>query len=121
MERVLFCDCSICEETWEEVLEADEDCQSLCDRCARLVPPSLYKAARDEFDYACNVKGVGTIQFCRAEFHGQWVRLFGNAFVANEREFLRDSRANLGNYPHPRGVDVRLTDIIWCSDAPNGS
>lgn len=75
-------------------------------------PPSLLKATQDYFDYALKLTTGEVIRFAQAKIHGDYVTLeplFGEPF-----KFHRD-------YHCPRGVDVRLDQIVWCADAPEGS
>jgi hypothetical protein len=77
-------------------------------------PPALVKARDDPFDYACGLRTGAVIRFgtCEDLGHG-WVRLLPEPAPADDGHDLP--------YPCPRGVDVRVDDIVWCADAPEGS
>lgn len=83
-----------------------------CPDCRRKYPPSLLKAASDYFDYALQLRTGEIIRFSQAAIHGEFVTLE-----------LQDNheQPNALPYPFPRGVDVRISDIVWCADAPEGS
>jgi hypothetical protein len=76
-------------------------------------PPSLAKATMDEFDYAVGLSNGVVIRFRRAVPNGQFVTL-----KEVEELFPGIGRPR---YPLDRGIDVRLTSIEWCADAPAGS
>lgn len=74
------------------------------------IPPSLLKAWFDQdFSYALELRNGRIINFKGAEFNP------GSQFATLD---LRDS---LDGHPFPRGIDVRISDIVWCGDAPDGS
>jgi hypothetical protein len=76
-------------------------------------PAALVKAWVDEFNYAAKVDGLGVIRFSSAVDLGNgWVRLHVGD-LASENTGLA--------FPFPRGVDVRVKDIRWVADAPEGS
>jgi hypothetical protein len=78
-------------------------------------PPSLAKATVDNpFDYVCQLRTGELIRFDGAEPHGAFVRLRGGRGAEN------DGVTGL-KHGCPRGVDVRLSEIVWCADAPDGS
>lgn len=79
-----------------------------CTECLKRFPESLAKACSDEFDYAMGLKSGDVIRFRSARIDGDFVHLDGE-----EISGLR--------YPCPRGVDVRISEIMWCADAPEGS
>jgi hypothetical protein len=87
----------------------------VCDGCAREFPESLLKAVGDEFDYALGLRDGTVIRFARAA-------ITGPAFVR-----LNDIRqvdyADVARTPYSfdRGIDVRISEIAWCCDAPQGS
>lgn len=75
-------------------------------------PPALIKAASDSFDYAAFVETLGIVRFeyvipCTSP---DWVTL---VLLPGENAKLPFSFA--------RGIDVRLADIRWVADAPQGS
>lgn len=78
-------------------------------------PPSLIKACRDPFDYALQLRNGPIIHFFAAYEHGEWVTLVFEPAVDIH------APTPMGGYPFERGVNVRVADIVWCADAPNGS
>lgn len=83
----------------------------ICTLCEPLMPDSLLKACTDQFDYALQVRTGLIFRFTDATIHGEWVTLTG----------LDWNQDMPGPYPFERGVDIRLSDIVWCADAPQGS
>ena len=72
---------------------------------------ALQKACDDEFMYALKLRSGDVIEFASATIltGGIWIHL--NGVVTNKNQpFLAD-----------RGMDVRISDIIWVMDAPHGS
>ena len=87
------------------------DTHFVCDACAAKYPESLLKAARDEFHYALQLRTGVIIRFSSASFHGDFVHLDFDELYAQRLPFPF----------HPdkvdkRGVDVRLSDIVWVAD-----
>lgn len=78
----------------------------VCINCDEKYLPALVKACIDPFDYAVGLRNGLTLRFEYAEIHGDFVTL-------HEPEGLP--------FPCPRGLDVALADILWATDAPNGS
>lgn len=89
----------------------------VCPSCAGNYPESLLKACHDEFDYALMVQGGSVFRFRRAQLQGRFVHLSG-VFEVN---FMPVDGERYKGYSFDRGVDVRLADILWCADAPEGS
>jgi len=92
-----------------------------CFICRDKYPPALLKAVTDPFDYAAGIEGIGVLEFESATLHGDWVTLDpgdrDRGFHGHEwRETVSKTP-----FPCPRGIDVRLSSIIWVADAPNGS
>lgn len=83
-----------------------------CENCLQRYPPSLLKAMVDPFDYILCTRRSGTIRFESASAHGDWVHLT----LGGWREGMM-----VLSHPFPRGLDIRLDEIVWCADAPNGS
>lgn len=81
-------------------------------------PPSLLKATEDHFDYALKLTTGEVIRFTEATIHGDYVTLHPEGGVDG-----RGFDPSLGNrqFSCPRGVDVRVDQIVWCADAPEGS
>lgn len=111
-------------ETEEEVGTTQEEClggcgaivahqwadffSGACDACSKRYPPSLIKACVDPLDYALKLRTGEVIRFEVAAINGggEWVTLTNCSGLEHEC---------------PRGVDVRISDIVWCADAPDGS
>jgi hypothetical protein len=93
------------------------DDADFCLVCRRAYPPSLLKACYDEFDYALKLSDGTIIRFAFAKIHGDYVTLMGGY----------DKGTLIVDQPKPlpfifdRGIEVRLSEIIWCADAPDGS
>jgi hypothetical protein len=111
-----------------EVCAADPSLKEFHDHLARLVgsgwaphlakaAPHLAKAAFDPFMYMLCLRDGTRIQFVEAEDIGDgWVRIV-QGHLSDE-----NARAALPAMPPcPRGVDIRLSEIIWVADAPYGS
>lgn len=75
------------------------------------LPRSLAKACQDDnFEYALQLRTGQVIRFTGASISGEFAHL--TAYGGNFPELP---------YPCPRGIDVRISDIVWCADAPTGS
>jgi hypothetical protein len=89
----------------------------VCPDCKKLFPPALLKAVMDYFDAAVGLRDGTIIRFCTAQIHGDFIHLdLGSADSGG-----MDQLPGRCPYPFRRGVDVRLSDIVWCADAPEGS
>ena len=82
-------------------------------------PPALAKAIMDPFDYAIGLRDGKIIHFSEAKFdihNPGWIHL-------DEVQAEGKAQAKGISIPYPldRGVDVRIADIMWAADAPNGS
>lgn len=85
------------------------------------IPPALWKAVLDPFDYAIGLKSGMVIRFQEATIvgDGKWVYLSG---LDNWPEQYASTDYGEGiPFPFPRGIEVRLDDIEWVADAPAGS
>lgn len=94
---------------------AEADAALGCASCQARLPASLIKACCDPFDYALRLRTGEIIRFESARVVGAYAHLTGQGSVAGEATF--DGLM----FPFPRGMDVRLDDIVWCADAPEGS
>jgi hypothetical protein len=111
--------CGICGNSFEVLIPvflpedegADNFDLNFCKTCQRRYPPSLIKASLDEYDYACRLVTGEIIRFTSAAIHGDYVTLGVNT-EEQERPLP---------FTFDRGIDVRIKDIVWCADAPNGS
>jgi len=88
----------------------------VCPKCSLRIPPSLLKACGDPFDYALMLSNGRYYRFARAEIHGDWVTIHAGATDAEE-----SFQETAFPYGCPRGVEIRLSEIVWCADAPEGS
>ena len=76
---------------------------------------ALAKACQDPFDYAMKLRTGEVIDFSFAKvLNKEWVHL-------EIKPMDEQPEANRIAYPADRGVDVRLSDIVWVMDAPRGS
>ena len=83
-------------------------------------PPSLAKACYDPFEYVLVLRSGTLLHFESASPRGQWVHIeFGGYAPPRILDAARMDRA--GHFSFDRGMDVRVADIVWCADAPNGS
>lgn len=85
-----------------------------CAPCKRTLPPSLMKATYDAFTYALRLRTGEIIAFREAKIHGEFVTLILDENGRNDSRHYND-------FSFERGLDVRLSDIVWCADAPDGS
>ena len=91
-----------------------EEWEWVCGTCRAKYPASLIKSCGDMFDYALGLRTGEVIRYQEARIQGEWVHLRGSEKQGNAPvEGLQ--------FPCCRGVDVRLADIVWCADAPEGS
>ena len=74
------------------------------------VPWPLWKAVHDSFEYRMRLRTGEVLDFMSAEIDGEWVTLLGLKV-----------EAQLGCVDAERGVVVRISEIAWCVDAPNGT
>ena len=83
-------------------------------------PMTLRKACGDEFWYAACIEGFGVISFQSADpIDPDWVLLHE---VAMERDIKTKEPSTGGSAMNfDRGLEVRVSSIIWLADAPWGS
>lgn len=89
--------------------------------CERQYPPALLKACYDPFDYALKLRTGEVIRFHEATIHGEYATLAADGTFNPTRMGMENPNCERLAYPCPRGVDVRIADIVWCADAPEGS
>lgn len=82
-----------------------------CLSCRTRYGDVLVKALIDPFMYAAGLRSGVTVEFTQACRVGDWIFL--------ERHGHEDTP--VGGFLCPRGVQVRLADIVWVADAPAGS
>jgi len=101
--------------------------EEACPGCRQKYPPALLKACWDDFWYACGLRNGAVISFSSAQICGDWVHLSNSGNCLPIRDGVgcwhRDEEPHVLGlpFPCPRGVDVRLADIVWVADAPRGS
>jgi hypothetical protein len=75
-------------------------------------PPALHKACCDPFEYAIRLRTGETWEFEQADpINRDWVRIKFSPYRSKDGVAFR----------FDRGVDVRVSDIVWVADAPHGS
>ena len=71
----------------------------------------------DGWSYALFVRGVGWVTFCGCvDLHNGWVRLHGDGGPGGDGLEIAGAPGHF-----PRGLEVRLSDVVCCGDAPWGS
>jgi len=101
------------------------------ERLGNLIAPSLRKATEDSYTYAAGLTDGSVVVFHCAEIMGDWVRLHSRlpgGFVltmlrgpiGEQAAGMAGSLVFIGSPVFPRGLDVRLSDIVWCADNPSG-
>ncbi len=105
-----------CKETMETARFEEELFEEMDKMRVLLVgSKALAKAIHDPFDYALKLRAGEVITFEFAEIIDRdWVRLH----LKKQDEQPNKNRLP---FPAPRGMDVRLSDIVWVMDAPEGS
>jgi hypothetical protein len=83
-----------------------------CPDCTRRLPAALIKACSDPFDYVARLRSGEIIRFSSADVTGDYAHLYLEGVPADANEELL--------YSFDRGIDVRVADIVWCADAPEG-
>ena len=76
---------------------------------------ALAKACEDYFDYALKLKDGTIIRFYEAKIlNTEWIHL---------DVMPQDDQPLFAHLPYKadRGVDVRISEIVWVMDAPEGS
>ena len=80
-----------------------------------VIPSHLAKALVDPFDYSMGLTTGEIIRFNMASINKKcpdWVHLSDARYD--------DGREDLGR-KFERGIDVRISEIVWVTDAPYGS
>lgn len=90
------------------VKKQDPEDLGFCDPCMRRYPKSLRKAHCDPFQYAVGLTNGQIYEFESAVISGDFVEL--NGVQGKGLPFCFE-----------RGIDVFISSIAWCADAPNGS
>jgi len=84
---------------------------TICDNCAQRYPDSLVKAHFDHFRYALKLITGETLFFTDADILGDYATLTLDKSPGSDDGFELNA---------PRGVDVRIDQIVWCIDTGNG-
>jgi hypothetical protein len=104
--------CTVCR---APVIDGDrgsgpEGC-ACCEACESKYPHSLLKAVVDDFHYSLQLRTGVVIKFSRAYIKGEFVHLTFDELYAKHLPFpFHPAKVD------KRGVDVRLSDIVWCAD-----
>jgi hypothetical protein len=108
--------CSICNTPIN-----NDDAVAQCARCRRRLLPSLAKACEDDsFDYALKLRTGEVFYFGGAAYGGgDFITIKGITNTHGDLPGRRYPNGETSCAPHfPRGLDIRVDDIVWCSDAP---
>jgi hypothetical protein len=90
----------------------------ICPECLPEYPPSLLKALMDPFEYALKLRSGEIYFFISARVNGRFVTL---ELDDDPRAPFEETGIARPVLEFPRGVDVRLSDFVWCADSPSGS
>ena len=75
----------------------------------------------DYFEYALRLSSGEIIRFHSAKIYGDYVTLSGGDGGYDSRSLAACEQDPSLPFSFERGLDVRLSEIVWCADAPNGS
>ena len=78
------------------------------------LPPSLEQALVEPASYALRLRTGDLVRFSRAERHGLFVVLH----AADLPEAGAPGPVAQESFPH--GLDVRVSDVVWCARGPAG-
>lgn len=76
------------------------------------LPPSLVRALVETAEYALRLRTGELIRFARAERHGAFVVLLAPGGPPS------DPSLPGGMEVFPNGVEVRISEIVWCASGP---
>jgi hypothetical protein len=98
---------------WDEHLRTQAKEEVIFEKMG--LPPALIKAHWDNpFDYALKLRSGEIIRFSGCVIHQSgWVTL---QFEETYGEQIKELP-----FSFDRGMEIRISDIVWCADAPNGS
>jgi len=94
------------------------------------LPASLLKATGDDFSYVLGTRDGRIIHFAYAQIQEgrKWVRVSGHIHWRTHPTTGEDYQDDYDpiemsgvDHGFPRGLDIRISDIVWCADAPDGS
>ena len=78
------------------------------------LPESLLKASQDHFQYTLGLSDGTVVSFTDALITGDYAHLVLDRYSNADPVTLGGGRHAL---PFGRGIDVRISDIVWCCDA----
>lgn len=89
------------------------DFQGICDACEEKFGPHLGKALCDPFDYAIGLKNGHVFRLVGGDVSivGEWLIING----------IEEHTVPLKSSTFPRGMQLRLSEVAWIADAPEGS
>lgn len=87
-------------------------------------PPALLKALIDPFEYTIGMKDGRVISFCQCkDLGGGWVFLWGRwgkkGYDMDKGPYVKGLEGD--DWVFDRGLEVRVSDISWAADCPQGS
>ena len=80
-----------------------------CEDCLKIMPPSLIKACAERCFYVLKLRTGEVIHFESAVINGK----FANLTIREPRRIR-----TLEDFSFSRGIEVRLSEIVWCADDP---
>ncbi len=84
------------------------------------LPDALIKSLEDPFDYALGLKDKSVIFFSHAELLSEeWIKIF-LASNQGRSEYFNISGLDV-KFGLDRGLEIRISEIVWVADAPFGS
>ena len=87
-------------------------------------PPALIKAVDDPFDYALRLKDGSLIFFEYAVPCGknnEWASLYFQDIHSGSEVWRGSFNHTFAVGGYARGLEVRVSEIVWAADAPFGS
>jgi hypothetical protein len=69
-------------------------------------PLALIKATQDPYEYVLKLKDGDQISFTEAQYISD--------------DFVKLVSAKFGSQKFNRGLEIRVSEIVWVADAPNG-
>lgn len=92
----------------------DEGWSVLCWYCERYYPPAVVKSFVDPFYYVLKLRTGELVVYESATCHGEYIRLRNLYQTFTSADIPASERIP---FPCHRGLDVRVSDIVWASDA----
>lgn len=104
---------STCEQCGNSFIAPEDAYAGHCEACEQKYGSHLLKAATDPFDYAIGLRDGMVLRWTggTCTIRGDWVHI--PQPDQEPGKFLP--------FPFERGLQVRLSEIAWVADAPNGS